>query len=134
MPVPKASSLQPDELLVKIATASFCHSDSMIASGVFRSPLPQTASHEGAGSVVATGSAVKDFNVGDRVMCGLTTHRCGSCVSCKGPEELWHYCTNQGRAPGISRDGAFAEYLIVDAKESNRLPAKVSFETAAPLA
>ena len=106
----------------------------MVTSGVFASPLPQTASHEGAGTVVAMGTAVKDFKLGDRVMCGLTTHRCGNCVSCKGPEEFQHYCPKQDGTPGISRDGAFAEYLIVDARESNRLPDKVSFETAAPLA
>jgi propanol-preferring alcohol dehydrogenase len=105
----------------------------MVASGAFPVQLPQTASHEGAGTVVAIGSVVNGFKIGDRVLCGLTTQRCGRCVSCEGPEEFWHYCPNQGRAPGIFRDGAFAEYLIVDAKESNHLPDKVSFETAAPL-
>jgi propanol-preferring alcohol dehydrogenase len=133
-PTPKPSSLQPHEVLVKIATASFCHTDSMISSGVFHSPLPQTASHEGAGTVVAIGPAVEDFRPGNRVMCGLTTQRCGRCVSRQGPEEFRYYCTNQGRVLGIPRDGAFAEYLVVDTKESNRLPDKVSFETAAPLA
>ena len=67
-------------------------------------------------------------------MCGLTTHRCGSCIDCQGPDGFQHYCRKGGRAPAISRDGAFAEHLVVDARESSRLPDKVSFEMAAPLA
>lgn len=55
----------------------------MTASGVFRSPLPQTASHEDAGTASAIAPAVEGFRVGDRVMCRLTTHRCGACASCK---------------------------------------------------
>ncbi len=35
---------------------------------------------------------------------------------------------------GITLDGAFAEYMIADARESSKVPDKVSFETAAPLA
>lgn len=31
-------------------------------------------------------------------------------------------------------DGAFAEYMIADARESSKVPDRVSFETAAPLA
>ena len=83
---------------------------------------------------MAVGSGVKDFKAGDRVLCGLTTHRCGECISCRGPENEKHYCPNVEAYLGVTRDGAFAEYLTCDSKETSLLPDKISFETAAPLA
>ncbi|MCJ1387794.1 hypothetical protein MMC18_000637 [Xylographa bjoerkii] len=134
VPTPSPSSLPPSDLLVKIAIASLCHTDSMVARGSFHSRLPITGSHEGAGTVVAVGSAVTNFSIGDRVMCGLKTHRCMECRTCRGPEEYRNYCPNHDGDLGILRDGAFAEYAVCDARESNRLPDGVSFELAAPLA
>ena len=84
--------------------------------------------------VVGVGSDVTDFQIGDRVMCGLFTHRCGECMSCRGPDDRKHYCPNADAPLGVGRDGAFAEYLICDAQESNKLPKEVGFETAAPMA
>lgn len=88
MPVPDPSTLGPHDLLVKVAVASYCHTDSMIQAGVFGTALPVTASHEGAGTVVATGSSAIDFQ-GARVMCGLPFHPCGTCLDCTGPHESW---------------------------------------------
>lgn len=88
VPVPDPSSLGPHDLLVKIAVASYCHTDSMIQSGVFGTSLPVTASHEGAGTVVATGESATSFQ-GTRVMCGLPFHPCGKCMDCTGPTENW---------------------------------------------
>jgi propanol-preferring alcohol dehydrogenase len=106
----------------------------MVSSGKFGSSLPIIGSHEGAGTVIATGSEVKSFKPGDRIMCGLMRDGCGKCPTCEGPEDYRHYCPNAGPGLGIMRDGAFAEFLICDANQSNKLPDKVSFETAAPLA
>lgn len=86
--VPDPSRLGPHDLLVKIAAASYCHTDSMIQSGVFETKLPITASHEGAGTVVAGGANVRDW-AGARVMCGLPFHPCGTCGDCTGPNEGW---------------------------------------------
>ena len=67
-------------------------------------------------------------------MCGLMTHPCGRCGDCLGPEKYSQYCANNGGAIGVHRDGAFAEYVLVDSRSSAKLPPSVSFETAAPLA
>ncbi len=75
--IPVPTDLQPFELLIKVAVASNCHTDSMVQQGVFNSPLPQTASHEGAGTVVRVGgkeAEARGFKVGDRVMIGLGMH------------------------------------------------------------
>ena len=96
--------------------------------------LPCIASHEGSGTVVKVGSAIKEFSVGDRVLCALTYHRCGECSDCKGPERDTQYCPNVGGYLGVTRDGSFAEYEVVDGRECSLLPDNVSFQTAAPLA
>lgn len=96
--------------------------------------LPCTASHEGTGTVMAVGSEVQDFVVGDRVMCGLQRNPCERCDECLGPEQYRQYCQDSEGAIGITMDGAFAEYLVCDDRTSTKLPDKVSFETAAPLA
>ncbi|KAI9663507.1 MAG: hypothetical protein M1831_002516 [Alyxoria varia] len=133
IPVPSATNLPAHSLLVKVHAASLCHTDLMIRSGVFPStPLPTTASHEGAGVIVAVGSAVSTLKVGDGVMCGLTSGSCGSCSDCKQGD--LQYCEKKSGIVGIHHDGAFAEYVVVDAGTTVKLPDKVRFQDAAPLA
>lgn len=132
--IPTPTSLSPHDLLLKVAVAALCHTDRMVSAGVMGTKLPCTASHEGAGTVVATGSSITDFSPGDRVMAGLPFHRCGHCPDCLGSEELQHYCPNVKGHLGVTLDGAFAEYMLVDGRQASKLPDKVSFETAAPMA
>jgi propanol-preferring alcohol dehydrogenase len=103
-------------------------------NGIFGTKLPCIASHEGTGTVVKVGSAIQEFQVGDRILCSLTYHRCGVCTDCLGPEPDQQYCTNIGGYNGVTRDGAFAEYEVVDGRECCMLPENVSFQSAAPLA
>ncbi|CAJ2511408.1 Uu.00g070330.m01.CDS01 [Anthostomella pinea] len=133
--VPVPQLVNPYDLLVKVAVASHCHTDTMVASGVFRSALPITGSHEGAGTVVAAGSSVTTFAVGDRVMCGLPLHPCGSCADCVGPNENERqYCVHVAGHVGVHVDGCFAEYVRVDARSTTPLPDAVSLLSAAPVA
>lgn len=109
----------------------------MVQNGVFAAQtksLPLTASHEGAGTVVAVGSAVKSFSPDDRVMCGLPLHPCGSCADCLGPEKQTQYCTNTEGYVGVMVGGCFAEYVKVDSRSTTKLPNEVSLMSAAPLA
>lgn len=106
----------------------------MVSDGVFGTKLPCTASHEGTGTVSAIGSEVTNFKEGDRVMCGLPKGPCGICAECQGPENYSQYCQNFEGMVGVTMDGAFAEYVVTDSRMSAKLPDKVSFETAAPLA
>ncbi|KAL8866143.1 MAG: hypothetical protein Q9174_006472 [Haloplaca sp. 1 TL-2023] len=134
-PIPTPTSLAEYDLLIKVKVASYCHTDSMVAAGVYSTALPCTASHEAAGEVVALGGWVTDFKIGDRVMAGIPMHRCGHCSHCLGPEDLMLYCENMDGLVGVTTGGgAFAEYMVVDARESCVIPEKVTYETAAPLA
>ncbi|KAK3942474.1 GroES-like protein [Diplogelasinospora grovesii] len=133
--VPVPSNLGPHDLLIKIACASHCHTDSMVRSGVFGTKLPCTGSHEGAGTVVSVGSAVSSFNVGDRVMCGLPLHPCGTCPDCTSSDESTRqYCPNLDGHVGVHLDGNFAEYVRVDSRSSTPVPDAISLISAAPLA
>ncbi len=106
----------------------------MVSAGIMGTKLPCIASHEGAGTVVQLGSSVTEFKKGDRVMAGLPRSRCGHCPDCLGDENYRQYCTKLAGHVGVTLDGAFAEYMIVDGRESSKIPDDVSFETAAPLA
>jgi propanol-preferring alcohol dehydrogenase len=132
--IPTPSNLSENDLLLKVAVAALCHSDLEYQAGALGSKLPVTASHEGTGVVVAKGSAVARFQIGDRVMAGQTFDRCEKCDDCKGLESYRHYCQNKGSAMSVERNGAFQEYLVVDAREATKIPEKMSFLTAAPLA
>lgn len=106
----------------------------MVSEGIMGTKLPCVASHEGAGTVVKVGSAIDGFKDGDRVLCSLTYHRCGECADCKGPEQDRQYCANGGGYLGVTMDGSFAEYEVVDGRECCMLPDNLSFQSAAPLA
>jgi alcohol dehydrogenase, propanol-preferring len=127
-------SLKPNQLLLKTAVASLCHTDSMVIAGKFPTPLPCTASHEGTGLVAATGSAVKGFKPGDRVMAGIALGLCHDCLNCKGQNDWHQYCPNAEGLVGVTSQGCFADYVVADAETSCHIPDNVSFASAAPLA
>lgn len=65
VPIPKNL---PNEVLVKLGSASLCHSEIMMMDGEF--PCADdgvTIGHEGVGTVIEAGSEVKGFKPGDRI-------------------------------------------------------------------
>ncbi len=71
----------PNEVLVQIGAAGLCHSDEHAVTGDLPSVLPVVGGHEGAGVVVAVGSAVSTIAVGDHVATSFVP-ACGICPSC----------------------------------------------------
>ncbi|MFB8007103.1 NAD(P)-dependent alcohol dehydrogenase [Nocardia sp. NPDC056000] len=71
---------RPDEMLVRYIAAGLCHTDLEAARGTVPTPRPVVLGHEGAGEVVAVGSAVSGFRPGDRVLLSLDS--CGLCGNC----------------------------------------------------
>lgn len=107
----------------------------MVRNGTFRPKLPCIASHEASGTIVSVGSAaVTNFSPGDRVMCGIPYRPCTSCRECRGSENQTQYCEGIEKHAGVLGDGYYAEYAVADARTSTKLPDKVTFEAAAPLA
>ncbi|RGP62406.1 hypothetical protein FSPOR_9302 [Fusarium sporotrichioides] len=84
-------SPKPDEVLVRVAAAGFCHTDLLVHHGLTQAPLPFIGSHEPAGTIVSLGSDVPEvWHVGDRI--GVTDFMdpCdNSPLMCAGAT-VWH--------------------------------------------
>jgi NADPH:quinone reductase-like Zn-dependent oxidoreductase len=125
----------PGEVRVRVG-ATFIAKTKDIATRTGNHPysremrLPHILGGEHAGIVDAVGAGVDDGLVGTRV--GVSSHLpCGECVPCRrGRDEG---CRRVGIL-GIHRDGAYAEYVTVPARNVHALPDDVSFEQAAALA
>jgi alcohol dehydrogenase len=93
--------------------------------------LPHVPGHELAGEVVALGSDVKNWSIGQAVTvpfcCG-----CGTCQQCQSGNQ--HIC-DQYTQPGFTQWGAFAEFVEIRHANTNlvALPADIDFVTAASL-
>ncbi|OAL24773.1 hypothetical protein AYO22_05562 [Fonsecaea multimorphosa] len=133
VPIPEPEAT---EILVKIKSASLCHSDIMAIEGWTPTPSsvkPITLGHEGAGVVERLGSKVTGFKPGDPVGFLYIT---GVCFECEGCKVYNLYCSKgtpriQGMTEGA--DGFFAQYAVVDYRNAIVLPDAVKLETASPL-
>jgi L-iditol 2-dehydrogenase len=127
----------PGEVLLRVQAASLCGTDLKIRAGSFFPSQPPpgnfTPGHEYAGTVVALGPTVDEFEVGDRVV--LEAHRgCMRCENCV--RGRYTSCLNYGRADmghramGMSVDGGFADYVVNHVSTLYKLPDSISFEEA----
>jgi Zn-dependent alcohol dehydrogenase len=69
------------EIKIEIAAVGVCHTDLSILTGHLPSPRPIVLGHEGAGVVVEVGPDVREFAVGDHVICSIIGG-CGRCHHC----------------------------------------------------
>lgn len=125
--------IEPDEVLVKVEAVGICGSDvhGMDGSTGRRQP-PLIMGHEASGEITAIGSAVRNWNLGDRVTFDSTIYRLDDWYTRHG----WYNLSDKRVVLGVScddyrRHGAFAEYVAVPQHILYRLPEKVSFTQAA---
>jgi threonine dehydrogenase-like Zn-dependent dehydrogenase len=121
--------IEDHQVLVKVNYASICGSDQHIVNGDFhpRTKLPMTPGHEFSGTIIETGSRVKDFKLDEKVAIDPIIW-CGECPACKRN----HYpaCTSL-KLLGVDLDGGFAEYVAVDQEKIYKLPDTISDRFAA---
>ncbi|MEV0649426.1 zinc-dependent alcohol dehydrogenase family protein [Phytomonospora sp. NPDC050363] len=93
--------------------------------------LPHVPGHEFAGVVEAVGEGVTGWKPGDRVTAPFVC-ACGRCALCAAGEQ--QVCEFQTQ-PGFTHWGSFAEYVRVDAADTNlvAVPADLDFTAAAGL-
>ncbi len=113
---------RPGEALVKVRLAGICSTDLEIVRGYmsFRG-IP---GHEFVGTVVSAPSKALD---GKRVV-GEINVPCGTCATCRAG--LGRHCASRGVLGISGRNGAFAEYLALPAKNLHVVPARLGDEDA----
>ena len=122
--------LGDQDVLVRVMAAGICHSDVHYRAG--KSPvgdLPQTLGHEVAGIIENVGPHVARTRIGERVSLHYLL-TCGDCDYCRQGRE--QFCV-KGKMIGKHRDGGYAEYITVPARNAVPLPDSVSFEQGAVL-
>jgi propanol-preferring alcohol dehydrogenase len=117
-----------DDVLVRVKAAGICHSDAHYRAGISRvHPLPLTLGHEVAGVVEAIGRNVKQLRIGQRV-CLHYMVTCGTCVWCAKQNE--QFCET-GAMIGKSREGGYAEFVVIPARSVFKLSDEIPFEHGA---
>lgn len=112
--------LEPTDAIIRMTKTTICGTD----LGIWKGKNPEIAEvaqqkmggfdgrilgHEGIGIVEETGSAVKHFKKGDKVIISCVS-RCGTCENCQ--KQLYAHCRNGGGwIMGYMIDGTQAEFV-----------------------
>jgi propanol-preferring alcohol dehydrogenase len=120
----------PGEVLVQVSACGICRTDLHVIDGDIPACYPVIPGHEIVGRVMALGSGVTGFAMGDRVGIPWLGHTCGTCEYCRGGQE--NLCDHP-RFTGATRDGGFATHAIADSRYCFALPDGLSDAEAAPL-
>ncbi len=127
MPMPKMGE---KDVLIKIMACGVCGTDVHIYEGdkgCADCTPPTILGHEFSGIVEQVGTAVNHIKVGDRV-CVDPNDICGECDYCRSG--IGHFC-EQMNGIGTTRDGGFAQYASVPAKQVYKIADTTTFEQAA---
>jgi NAD+-dependent secondary alcohol dehydrogenase Adh1 len=121
----------PRNVVVKIGGAGVCATDLHAIDGLMGPAgvtVPLVLGHENAGWVHAVGDDVTAAAPGDAVLL-YPAYSCGLCVACRRGLDM--HCERHGFT-GLTRDGGFAEYVLVDERSLVRLPPGVDPAEVAP--
>ena len=118
----------PNDALIKVTTTTICGTDIHIFKGEYKVKKGLTIGHEAVGVLVAIGSEVKGFEIGQRVLSGAITPS-GHSAACQcgqssqdGPEERYGYKPTAGWKLGNIADGCQAEYVLINDAMYNLTP------------
>lgn len=120
----------PNEVLVRVHSAGVCGSDAhayRYEGGYEWIHIPRIMGHEYSGEVSEVGENVTTFQAGDRVV-EEPIHHCGDCFQCKNGQE--NVCQNFS-ITGMHRDGAYADYTVVEPQHLHPVPDGVPLSHAA---
>jgi NAD+-dependent secondary alcohol dehydrogenase Adh1 len=128
-PVPEPDTAR--SVVVKIAGAGVCATDLHAIDGLMEPAglmPPVVLGHENAGYVHAVGDDVTAAAVGDAVLV-YPAYSCGLCVPCRRGVDM--HCERH-QFTGLTRDGGFADYVLVDERSLLPLPDGVDPVEVAP--
>ena len=121
----------PGEVLVRVIACGAGLTLESIRLGHLGGSTPRILGHEYSGTVVVTGAGVEGWHEGDPVT-GSFYLFCGNCVMCASGRET--LCINNKGNIGAKIDGAFAEYVVVPARNLVRIPEGVVLREAGIIA
>ncbi len=121
----------PAEVLVQVVACGAGLTLESIRLGHLGGSTPRIMGHEYAGTVAALGAGVEGWQIGDAVT-GSFYLFCGSCTMCASGREM--LCSNNKGNIGARIDGAFAEYVVVPARNLVRIPTGVALREAGIIA
>lgn len=121
----------PGEVLVRVAWAGICGSDVDLLAGNRPEGFvryPVVPGHEWSGTVAEAGPGVDPALVGRGVV-AESIRPCGRCEAChRGNAPV---CETRYDETGFTRDGAWADHLVVPAAVVHRLPDGADLRSAA---
>jgi alcohol dehydrogenase (NADP+) len=129
----------PNDVAVAIDFCGICHSDIHQARNEWGNAMyPMVPGHEIVGRVVAVGSQVTKFKVGDLAGVGVTVETCMACENCKAGDEP--YCTkgmvgtyNAKDYEGNITYGGYADNIVVLEHYVHSISPKLDLAAVAPL-
>ena len=120
-----------DDILLKVHACGVCRTDLHILDGELSEPkLPLIPGHEIVGSIVAKGSNVTRFQIGQRVGVPWLGRTCGHCRYCTSGRE--NLC-DDARFTGYTLNGGYAEFAAADQHYCFAIPESYGDAEAAPL-
>jgi uncharacterized zinc-type alcohol dehydrogenase-like protein len=130
-----------DDVQIDIKYSGVCHSDIHTARNEWHgSTYPVVPGHEIIGRVVAVGTGVNKYKVGDLVGVGCMVDSCQTCSSCQ--QDLEQFCESGAtftyNSPDKHIDGAqtyggYSTSVVVDEKFVLRIPENLDEAATAPL-
>lgn len=138
---------QKNEVLIKVRAIGLCHSDLSVINGTRPRPMPMVLGHEAAGEIVGLGEDVKDFQIGDHVVCTFIPS-CGECnYCCEGRPALCERGAASNESGSMLTGGrrfeedeiinhhlgvsGFAEYAVVSTNSLVKVDKSIPFEQLA---
>ena len=128
---PEPEPERPRDVVVRVGGAGVCATDLHAIDGLMEPAglkPPVVLGHENAGWVHSAGADVTAATVGDAVLL-YPPYSCGLCVSCRRGVDM--HCERH-QFTGLTRDGGFADYVLVDEWSLISLPAGVEPVDVAP--
>jgi NAD+-dependent secondary alcohol dehydrogenase Adh1 len=128
-PVPEPEGSR--SVVVRIGGAGVCATDLHAIDGLMEPAglkPPVVLGHENAGWVHAVGDDVTAAEVGDAVLV-YPAYSCGLCVPCRRGLDV--HCERH-QFTGLTQDGGFADYVLVDERSLLKLPDGVDPVEVAP--
>jgi L-iditol 2-dehydrogenase len=130
--VPKPRIMNPEDVLIKMASVGVCgsdihyYTDGKIGSQVVEYPF--TVGHEGSGIVEDVGAGVSKFKPGDRIAIDPAMP-CFQCDQCKSGR--FHTCRHLKflGCPGQA-EGCLSEYIVIPETSCFPISKTVSFDEA----